>query len=95
VRDPSTGDLVKAVEVLGNRYLWGDTERPGVLRHTNVDRDPTACGLVNAVTHQSQEVTDHDRATDRDSPVNELLDLPAEGGHDGDRRTPGGRADAA
>ena len=90
-----TGHLFKSVEVLATRFMRGDTRRPEVLRYINVDRDPTACCVVNAVTHHSQELTDHDRATDCDSPVSECPDLPAEGGHDGAGGTPGGLADAA
>ena len=57
-----TGDPVKSVEVLANRYTLNDTERAGVLRHLIVEGDLSAYGLVNAVTHFSQDVEDYDRA---------------------------------
>jgi hypothetical protein len=74
---PLTGDPVKAVEVLANRYTLNDTERAGVLRHIIVEGDLTAYGLVNAVTHDSQEVADYDRATDFEALGGKLIELPA------------------
>jgi hypothetical protein len=72
-----TGDPVRAVEVLANRYALNDTERAGVLRNLIVEGDLTAYGLVNAVTHYSQEVTDYDRATDFEALGGKLIELPA------------------
>ncbi|MCX7214510.1 MAG: DUF932 domain-containing protein [Burkholderiales bacterium] len=74
---PLTGDPVKAVEVLANRYTLNDTERAGVLRHLIVEGDLTAYGVVNAVTHYSQEVADYDRATDFEALGGKLIELPA------------------
>ena len=72
-----TGDPVKAVEVLANRYALNDTERTGVLRHLILEGDLSAYGLVNAVTHYSQEIDDYDRATDFEALGGKLIDLPA------------------
>lgn len=58
------GDPVRTVEVLANRHGLNDMERAGVLRHLITDGDLTGYGLVNAVTHYSQEVDDYDRATE-------------------------------
>ena len=74
---PLTGDPVKAVEVLANRYTLNEVERSGVLRHLIVEGDLTAYGLVNAVTHYSQEVMDYDRATDFEALGGKLIELPA------------------
>jgi hypothetical protein len=74
---PLTGDPVKAVEVLANRYTLNDTERSGVLRHLIVEGDLTAYGLVNAVTHYSQDVTDYERATDFEVLGGKLMELSA------------------
>ncbi|MFM2005765.1 MAG: hypothetical protein RLZZ09_1420, partial [Pseudomonadota bacterium] len=41
-----------------------------------VEGDLTAYGLVNAVTHYSQEVTDYDRATDFEALGGKLIELP-------------------
>jgi hypothetical protein len=48
-----------------------------VLRHLIVEGDLTAYGLVNAVTHYSQEVADYDRATDFEALGGKLIELPA------------------
>ena len=72
-----TGDPVKAVEVLANRYTLNDSERAGVLRHLIAEGDLSAYGLVNAVTHFSHDVADYDRATDFEALGGKLIELPA------------------
>jgi hypothetical protein len=42
-----------------------------------VEGDLTANGLVNAVAHYSQEVSDYDRATDFEALGGKLIELPA------------------
>jgi hypothetical protein len=73
---PLKGDPIKAVEVLANRYALNDTERTGVLRHLILEGDLSAYGLVNAVTHYSQEIENYDRATDFEALGGKLIDLP-------------------
>lgn len=72
-----TGDPVKVVEVLANRYTLNESERAGVLRHLIVEGDLSAYGLVNAVTHFSQGVEDYDRATEFEALGGKLIELPA------------------
>jgi hypothetical protein len=71
-----TGDPVKTVEVLANRYTLNESERAGVLRHLIVEGDLSAYGLVNAVTHFSQDVEDYDRATEFEALGGRLIELP-------------------
>ena len=70
-----TGDPVRSVEVLGQRYSLNEHERAGVLRHLIEGGQLSAYGLVNAVTHFSQEVGDYDRATEFESLGGRLIDL--------------------
>jgi hypothetical protein len=70
-----TGDPVKSVEVLANRYTLNDTERAGVLRHLIVEGDLSAYGLLNAVTHFSQDVANYDRATELEALGGKLMEL--------------------
>jgi hypothetical protein len=72
-----TGDPVKAVEVLANRYTLNEVERAGVLRHLISEGDLSGYGLVNAVTHYSHEVEDYDRATEFEALGGKLIELPA------------------
>ena len=72
-----TGDPVKAVEVLANRYTLNDSERAGVLRHLIVEGDLSAYGLVNAVTHFSHDVEDYDRDTEFEALGGKLIELPS------------------
>ena len=74
---PLGGDPVKTVEVLANRYMLNDTERSGVLRHLITAGDLSGYGLVNAVTHFSQDVDDYDRATEFEALGGKLIELPA------------------
>ena len=72
------GDPVKTVQVLANRYLLNDAERSGVLRHLITAGDLSGYGLVNAVTHFSQDVDDYDRATEFEALGGRLIELPAQ-----------------
>jgi hypothetical protein len=74
---PLTGDPVKSVEVLANRYDLNDAERAGVLRQLIAGGDMSGYGLVNAVTHYAQFVDDYDRATDFEVLGGKLIDLPS------------------
>lgn len=72
-----TGDPVKAVEVLANRYTLNDLERAGVLRHLITEGELSGYGLVNAVTQHSHDVEDYDRATELEALGGKLIELPA------------------
>lgn len=70
-----TGDPVKSVQVLANRYAINDGERAGVLRHLIAEGDLSGYGLINAVTGYSQEVEDYDRATEFEAMGGKLIEL--------------------
>jgi hypothetical protein len=72
-----TGDPVKAVESVSVKFLMTEPERVGVLRHLIEGGDLSAYGVVNAVTHFSQEVEDYDRATDFEVIGGKLVNLSA------------------
>lgn len=72
---PLIGDPVKTVEVLAQRYALNESERSGVLRHLITEGNLSAYGLVNAVTHFSQDLDDYDRATEFESLGGRLIDL--------------------
>jgi hypothetical protein len=71
------GDPVRAVEMVGTRYLLNEHERTGVLRHLIEGGDLTAYGLVNAVTHFCQELDNYDRATEFEALGGKLIELSA------------------
>ena len=79
-----TGDPVQAIEVLGQRHGLTETERAGVLRSLIEGGDLSGFGLVNAVTHFSQQVADYDRATELESLGGRLVESPTS-----DRKTLG------
>ena len=70
-------DTVRAVEVLADRYTLNEQERSGVLQHLVQGGDLSGYGLVNAVTHFSQDVLDYDRATELESLGGKLIELGA------------------
>jgi Domain of unknown function (DUF932) len=69
-----TGDPVKAVEVLANRYTLNESERASVLRHLIVEGDLSA-GLGNAVMHYSHDVEDYGRATEFEALGGKLIEV--------------------
>ena len=58
------GDVIRAVEVLANRFDINHEERSGILRQMVLGGDNTGYGLLNAVTAHAQEVQSYDRATE-------------------------------
>lgn len=70
-----TGDPVKSVEVLANRYAFSEGERSGVLRGLIEGGDLSGYGLVNAVTGYSQLVGDYDRATELEGIGGKMIEL--------------------
>lgn len=72
-----TGDPGRTVTVLANRYDLNDTERKGILRHLIEEHALSGYGLVNAVTHFSQEIESYDRATEFEQLGGKLIDLQA------------------
>ena len=75
LRIPLVGDPVKTVDVLAQRYTLNDAERAGVLRALVSGADLSGYGLVNAVTHYSQQVEDYDRATEFEALGGKLIEL--------------------
>ena len=69
------GDPVATVTVLASRYGLNEAERGGVLRHLIEEGNLSAYGLVNAVTHFSQEVECYDRATEFEALGGKLIEL--------------------
>jgi hypothetical protein len=74
---PIVGNPVRTVEVLAQRYSLNDGERSGVLRHLIAEGNLSGYGLVNAVTHFSQDIRDYDRATEFESLGGKLIELSA------------------
>jgi len=71
-----TGDPVEAVEVIKTRFALSDDEGAGVLRHLINGGDLSAYGVANALTRQSQDIRDYDRATDFERMGGIVIDLP-------------------
>lgn len=69
-------DPVKAVELVSKKYGLHDTEGAGVLRHLIKGGDLSQWGLVNAITRQSQDVAEYDRATELERLGGQVLELP-------------------
>lgn len=57
-------DPIKAVEVLSKQHGLNEEEKSGVLKFLVQGGDLSLYGMLNAVTRQSQEVLDYDRATE-------------------------------
>ncbi len=70
-------DPAKTVEVLTQRFALTEGERSGVLCGLVEGGELSAYGLLNAVTHYSQQLPDYDRATELERLGGRLLELPA------------------
>lgn len=70
------GDPVKAVEVVCKRHLLNKDEQSGILKFLVQGGDLTLYGMVNAITRESQEVPDYDRATELERLGGEMLSNP-------------------
>jgi hypothetical protein len=66
---------VKTVEVVSQRLGLNESEQGGVLRHLIEGHDLSAYGLLNAVTRQSQDVDDYDRATELERMGGQVIEL--------------------
>jgi hypothetical protein len=71
-----TGDPQKVVEVLAAKVGVNENEKGGILRALIEGGDLSAWGLLNAVTAQSHNARDYDRAVEFEAAGGVLLDLP-------------------
>jgi hypothetical protein len=69
-------DIPQVVEVTRRRLQLTDVERDGVLHSLVGAGDLSVYGLVNAVTHTSQQAEDYDRATELEKGAWSLLEWP-------------------
>lgn len=72
-----TGDVPKAIEVVGEVLQLTQTERSGVLRHLISSGDLSRYSLMNAVTRTAQDMESYDRATELEAAGSRILDLTA------------------
>jgi len=72
---PLAGDPVHTVEVLAQRYALTEGERSGILHDLIDGGQQSGYGLINAVTHYSQQVDDYDRATEFEALGGRLVEL--------------------
>ena len=73
--DRITGNPAKAVEVLADRMSLTKDEEGGVLRHLIEGGDLSRWGALNAITRQSQDIEDYDRATKFEELGGRILNL--------------------
>lgn len=71
-----TGNVVKAVDTLGQVAKLSAEETGGILRRLIEGADLSRYGLLNAVTRHSQDVADYDRASELESIGGQVLNLP-------------------
>jgi hypothetical protein len=71
-----TGDIVKVVEVGAKRFGLTEGERGGVLRHLISEGDLTRYGFLNAITRESQDAKNYERATEMEKMGFQVLQLP-------------------
>ncbi len=72
----NTRDIPAVVKLASKEFKLYDNEIDGVLNHLIEGRDLTLYGLANAVTRQSQDVENYDRATNLESIGYDMLTMP-------------------
>jgi len=75
IQQKITGDVPKAIEVMGDTLQLTQPERSGVLRHLIESGDLSRYSLMNAVTRYASDVPDYDRATELEALGGRILDL--------------------
>ena len=68
-------DPANAVEIVGKKFSMLEGEKTGILRHLATGGDLSKWGMINAVTRQSQDIEDYDRASDFEALGGKILDL--------------------
>lgn len=74
--DRIEADVVKVVEVVGQKYGLNQGERKGVLATLIEGGDLSRYGLHGAMTRYSQDVEDYDRATEFEKLGGKIIELP-------------------
>lgn len=71
-----TGDPMKAIEAVTERFSLTKDESSGVLRSLIEGGDLTRWGVANALTAYAKSVTDYDRSSDFESYGGQIIELP-------------------
>lgn len=71
------GPVTGAVEEVGNRFKFNETESNAVLNHLIEGGDTSLFGLINAVTRTASDVESYDRSVELQRIGGEILELPA------------------
>ena len=74
-RQQITGDVPKAVELLGETMQLSQPERSSILRHLITGGDLSRYAMMNAVTRAAQDIESYDRATELEALGGRVLDL--------------------
>jgi hypothetical protein len=72
-----TGNVPKAIEVLGQTYGMTQSEQSSVLRNLIEGGDLSRYGLTNAVTRTAEDLPSYDRATEFETIGGRIVDLAA------------------
>lgn len=72
---PIEGDVVKVVNLTGEKFGFTKAENKGVLDHLIKGGDLSRYGLFNAVTRMSADLTDYDRATEVERVGGRVIEL--------------------
>lgn len=73
---PIDGDVVKVVEMTGERFGMNKGERQSILKHLINGGDLSRYGLFNAVTRAAEDLDDYERATDFERTGGKIIELP-------------------
>lgn len=72
----NTKELPDVLQEVNKLYKFSEDEGAGIYQHLIAGNDLSLYGLSNAVTRQSQDVADYDRATELEGKGYEILTMP-------------------
>ena len=72
----NTKELPDVIQEVNKLYKFSEDEGAGIYQHLIEGNDLSLYGLSNAVTRQSQDVADYDRATELEGKGYEILTMP-------------------
>ena len=64
------------IQEVNKLYKFSEDEGAGIFQHLIEKNDLSLYGLANAVTRQSQDVSDYERATELESVGYKILTMP-------------------
>jgi len=75
-QQPIDGDVVKVIDLTGEKFGFSKDEKSSILRHLISGGDLSRYGLFNAVTRAAEDLPDYERASEFERIGGRVIELP-------------------